>query len=141
GQNPVSMGMGDFDGDGHRDVVVANDYLGAAPVPPSIVSLLLGNGDGTLQSMHVHPGLPGIARPVVADFDGDGIEDVASTTLGAPLPSVSLLRGHGDGSFSPPVYFDAGATPTSIASGDFNGDGRADLVAANWPSGQVSVLL
>jgi len=39
------------------------------------------------------------------------------------------------------VNFAAGSNPQSLAVGDFNGDGKADLAVANYNSGNVSVLL
>jgi Bacterial Ig-like domain (group 3)/FG-GAP-like repeat len=55
--------------------------------------------------------------------------------------SVSILLGKGDGTFQAHVDYAAGASPTSLAVGDFNGDGKADLVVANYIGGSVSVLL
>src|SRR5256712_3196603 len=54
---------------------------------------------------------------------------------------VSVLLGNGDGSFQPALTFGAGSSPTSVAVGDVNGDGRPDLVVANASSSDVSVLL
>jgi uncharacterized protein YfaP (DUF2135 family) len=50
------------------------------------------------------------------------------------------MLGNGDGSFQPPLAFGAGGNPTSVAVGDFNGDGKPDLAVANSFAG-VSILL
>jgi hypothetical protein len=56
---------------------------------------------------------------------------------------IAVLLGNGDGSFQAPTFFATGAsgTATSLAVGDFNGDGRPDLVTANPSSGTITVLL
>jgi hypothetical protein len=57
---------------------------------------------------------------VAADFNEDGKLDLATSTY--------ILLGNGDGTFqSPAVNF--GGTAEVLATGDFNGDGRPDLVA------------
>jgi len=55
--------------------------------------------------------------------------------------SVGVLLGNGDGTFQPAVNFGVGSSPASVAVGDFNGDGKADLAVANYGSNNVSVLL
>jgi hypothetical protein len=74
----------------------------------------------------------------VADFNGDGIPDLAVGGSG-----VSTLLGNGDGTFQAAVHYSAGSTPHSVAVGDFNRDGIPGLAVANdaAPSGAVSVLL
>ncbi len=54
---------------------------------------------------------------------------------------MSVLLNLGKGTFAARVDYVAGANPNSVASADMNGDGRADLVTANWSGGNVSVLL
>ena len=92
---------------------------------------------------------------VVADFNGDGIPDIA-TSNGFDPGEVNILLGNGDGTFGEAQTYDiAGANPVAIAAGDFNRDGKLDLVTADrgndfgiddvdagLPGGQrVSVLL
>jgi hypothetical protein len=55
--------------------------------------------------------------------------------------TVSILLGNGDGTFSAAASPSTGTFPASVAVGDFNGDGRADLAVANHISDTVSILL
>src|SRR5262249_48841280 len=55
--------------------------------------------------------------------------------------TVSVLLGNGNGTFQPAVSYSTGATPASVAVGDFNGDGRRDLVTANYRGKTVSRML
>src|SRR5207249_660081 len=84
------------------------------------------------------------------DFNNDGVQDLALTNYNCCHPlnccnpsnyTVSVLVGNGDGTFQPVRTFAVGTNPTSVAVGDFNGDGNPDLVVANSGSNTVSVLL
>jgi hypothetical protein len=73
----------------------------------------------------------------VGDFNGDGKLDVAlgneggSNGGGTPSSTFSVLLGNGDGTFQAPIATSAPLYLTEIAAGDFNGDGKLDLVALN----------
>src|SRR6266704_179312 len=143
GLNPWYFAVGDFNGDGKLDLAVA-DYgcpLDCTSSPSNTVTVLLGNGNGTFlpgPSLTVGNGPAGV---VVGDFNGDGKPDLAVANLNEN--TLSVLLGNGDGTFQAPHTFaDPGMThPYFLAIGDFNRDGKQDLVVTNHLFATVSVLL
>jgi hypothetical protein len=137
GPGPRSVAVGDFDGDGVPDLAVANKS-------PGTVSILLGNGDGTMRAVRNFWVARGPSSVAVGDFNGDGLQDLAVANggyNGPPGTTVSILLGNGDGTFTSAQFFGVGKNPSSVAIGDFDGDGRPDLVLANLDSKTVSVLI
>jgi hypothetical protein len=137
GFNPASATVADVNGDGIPDLIVADQ--GGQLQPPSSVSILLGNGDGTFQAAQSYTVGSRIRSVVAADFNHDGIPDlvVANSAAG----TVSILLGNGDGTFQAAQDFAVGASPVALAVGDLNGDGILDLAVANLLDSTVSVLL
>jgi FG-GAP-like repeat len=121
---------GDFNADGKSDVIAVQDGR---------ILALLGKGDGTF-SEPVETLLPGkvLRSAAVADFDQDGILDLAVASVLSG--TVEVLLGRGDGAFSLSSSLAVGKRPTSVATGEFNGDGRADLATVNAESHDVSLL-
>jgi hypothetical protein len=76
----------------------------------------------------------GAKAMVLADFNGDGILDIAYLDGGEPL----ILLGNGDGAFSPGPLVKGLVADECIATGDFNGDGNVDIVVADL-TGTVQV--
>ena len=81
---------------------------------------------------------------VAADFDGDGILDLASLNRGTG--TVAIFTGRGDGSFAtPPVLLALTDAPGSVYEGmcaaDLNGNGRPDLAAVDWMRAELTLLL
>ena len=77
----------------------------------------------------------------VADFNGDGKQDLA--VLNGNGNTISIFLGNGDGTFQTPTtsYPVANGFPVAIAVGDVNNDGKLDLVVADQRIGEISVLL
>ncbi len=128
GNFPVAVRIGDFNRDGLLDLVVANGN-------DDTLSILLGNGNGTFTEASGSPVAVG-AFPfflAVADFNGDGIADVAVTN--DDESTVSVILSNGDGTFvnapGSPVLSGSYA-PCPIVAADFNGDGIVDLAIGNF---------
>jgi hypothetical protein len=126
--------VADLNGDGILDIVLTNNVsiLGA--------SVLLGNGDGTFKSgVDYSVGTPGfnVLCPIaVDDFNADGKLDLvyceALNNNGTYYDSVEgFLLGNGDGTFQTATTLGVRASPplpTQVVTGDFNGDGKVDMV-------------
>jgi hypothetical protein len=139
GEFPSSIIIEDLNGDGHGDIVVANHNS-------SYVSVFINIGDGTYDSAANYTTGLGNKAVTAGDFDGDGHLDLAvvytTSNLIVPDPGfVAVLLGNGDGTFDAAAHYGVEVTPSDVKTGDLNGDGKLDLVAANYTSGTVSVLL
>lgn len=125
----------DFNKDGRLDLVTANGNGGRG----NTVSVILGNGDGTFRTPRTFVVGANPAHVVTADFNHDGIPDIATSNNSGD--SVSILIEKGDGTFAPQLVYGTVALPIGLAAGDLDGDGKVDLVVASDSVNQVSVLL
>jgi hypothetical protein len=94
---------------------------------------------GTFESGQVIDDVGSPAGGASADFDGDGVIDLAVTNTKAS--TVDVYRGLGDGTFAPPTSYAVGLDPVAIVAADFDGDGRVDWATADSGSDTASVAL
>ena len=188
---PISAAIGDFDGDGKKDLAIADggsdsiwilhgngagnfqitlniplDLSGMSVKPTSVVAgdfnrdgkldlavsipnvqdiaVLLGNGDGTFGTPTHYalddPNFVNSANTLaVADLNADDIPDLVLCNLSSN--HVTVLLGKGDGTFPSASSYAAGPEPIGVAIADFNGDGYQDVAAADWAAdGEVTVM-
>ena len=122
---PNAVVIGDFNGDGKPDLATANGS--------GTVSILLGNGDGSFQPHVDYPAGPGSFSLAVGDFNSDGKLDLAVVNNNSNQSgTISILLGNGDGTFHLHVDYPVGIGPYSVAVGDFDKDGKLDLVVVNY---------
>jgi hypothetical protein len=136
GSFPTSVAVGDFNNDDQPDLVTANGGN-------DTVSVLRGNSDGTFQPAQTTVTGPWPQSLAVGDFNADGKLDLATANYDYALyyggtgdNNVSILLGHGDGTFDPAILLDYGTNLiwSSIAPGDLNADGNLDLVVTSFES-------
>lgn len=137
GDGMLNLAAGDFNGDGNPDLAVTNGKASGGMV------ILVGKGDGayTVSPVSAATGLPldGIA---VGDFNGDGKLDLAISDYDGNVQQAALtvLTGNGDGTFQTAQYATSGLNFRSVAIGDFNGDGIADIAEGEFWQPVVAIF-
>jgi hypothetical protein len=139
GGGPNGIVIGDLNGDGKNDLVVANQ--GCPGVVSFCLGVLLGKGDGTFQPVVIYAdggwswGGGTVTPIMIADLNGDGKPDllvVSQTDRNYGHGLLGVLLGNGDGTFKPVGTYDSGGFAAySGVLADVNGDGKVDVVVGN----------
>ena len=122
GPNAVGLALGDMNGDGRIDVMVANTSSAGSS---GEVDLLLNRGNRTFDRAAYPFGSANNYASALRDLDGNGTPDIVLVNNG-----LDVFLNVGDGTFKPRAFYGSESYPAgSVAIGDLNGDGFADLAA------------
>jgi FG-GAP-like repeat len=139
GFGPGSFALGDLDGDGDVDILVGDSFFGSPGV-----SVLKNNGDQTFAApvYYSAPLNEVVGEVALSDFDSDGDLDAFATIRGDfdQMTKIKVWRNNGNGTFAAPIEFATGQGPAGIVIADFTGDGKPDVVTANYGGSSISIL-
>lgn len=151
GTRPVALATGSFNTNNvndHTDLAVANFNCTGSPVVcgNGTLTILLANGDGTFKAAPGPPPATGKGPVAIATgkFNSKSASDHTDLAVANKFDNtVTILLANGNGTFTEPTGspIPVGTNPSSIASGDFNGDGIADLAVTNQAGNTLTILL
>lgn len=137
GKAPGSVEIADLNDDKLPDLIVANEQ-------DSSVTILLGKGKAQFEQAKGSP-FPagyGVNDITIGDFNDDGNLDLAFANTDRKY--LTVLLGNGQGNFTPapnsPFPVEVKPHVHGIATGDFNNDGKLDLVTESWGTNQIEIL-
>lgn len=139
-REPSEPLLADVDGNGDLDIV-ATDRNREFGLFGSQVTVLLGDGNRHFSIVTSSSGRSSNDRLRAIDMDGDGILDLVSESGQFSEGYLDVRLGNGDGSFDTPLSYPSRGNPHDVVVGDFNADGKPDLVSANYFDASVSIFI
>src|SRR6185437_5889381 len=143
GTMPKAIRNADFNHDGIPDLVTVNCSLTYV----AGITVMMGYNPSTTNfaSVTTYP-LNGTSAPadlIVADFDGDSIQDII--TVNNATNDISVLPGVptgtvGTGTFGTAINFAVGSGPQAAVFGDFDGNGTKDVAVVNNSNASITIL-
>jgi hypothetical protein len=130
GANPNSMGVGDLDGDGDKDAVLA------VTLRMPGITVMRNNGNKTFEKTITYPLATGNSFNApqdiqLADFDGDADLDVIGIVSNLSTTKVYVWRNNGNATFAEPSIYDSARDGNKLIVTDLTGDGFPDVAIAN----------
>jgi hypothetical protein len=136
GSNPYAVAAGDLNHDNRLDFVIVNEGTNS-------IGILFGFNYTCFQSQQTYSSIDNLEpyNIIVSDFNNDNYQDIAAVFAGKD--NLGILFGYGNGSFTSMMIYPTGngSQPHAMAVGDFNNDGRSDIVVANSGTSNIGVLL
>lgn len=128
-----SLAVGDFNSDTNNDLAITSG---------SNLLVFDGRGDGTFTTPKSYPMPPTAAMVRSSDFNADGRPDLVVTTGGAYIignPGLTVLLANPNGGFTRTDY-PLSAPVDDVVIGDFDGDGKIDLLLTNSPVSSITLF-
>ncbi|MEO6538961.1 MAG: VCBS repeat-containing protein, partial [Ferruginibacter sp.] len=141
GDAPFAVAVGDVNGDGNPDLVIADaPTITAESKGHDGLFILVGDGKGNFSALKGSPFATGKSpsRIAIGDVDANGLADISLTNYNDKTISIFMMTKNG---LLPGKVIPVGSHPDGIATGDLNGDGKADIVVANFDDNSLNILL